>query len=375
MKFFKTSTVNINLRNSIYRRDFILLLLFFITSLCLLIYPDGSIRYFLNILLLFIVSVIFFLAPIRNKATVWYLATTLYLLFICSSLLVNDNMRINVTVINSFYAFYLMGYVLVFSNSSKRYMHFLYWFYFLLTAVISIVLISGFDPSNIFAGSRNSIGLLLVPLGAMFLIDGRLELNNKRTLLLYFLVLIACILAQGRSGILTSLILLLSYNFIFLRNVTYKKIFIYSVGIIFFISLLALYAQSIYNLEYFDYLKDRGLEDTYRADMRNEYLSSISFSNVMFGTNLKELPIISSFNGNPHNTYIHLHSSLGIITVITVALTLIYWLRCLITRNLVSYLAVTAILLRLGTDSSSSIAILPLLFTSLLLFKKPISNF
>ena len=357
------------MKNRHYRIDFYASLFYFIASILFLVIDDGFLRYGLNFLLLLMTFVLLLSSPLRNKAINWVFLTIFYLSYIFLSILVVGN-ELNITSFVSFYSFFMLAYIFVYSDNGKRYLDLFYLLYFFLVIIIFFLLLTGVEAEDIFSGSRNAVSLLLVPLGCMFLLDKRVIMNKKLAFLLYFLVFLSCVMAQGRSGILTSLLLLIGSSLTFFKNTNYKKALLITLISITILILINKYFEYIYSLSYFDYLRSAGIEDSYRTNMRNEYISSLRSVNIFFGKNLFELPMIRSFNGNPHNTYIYLHSSLGIIFILTTSFAILYWLKMFITKDFISFFVLLALLLRLSTDSTSSIAILPLIFVSLSFFRK-----
>lgn len=372
MKLLKNrSKFRLTIKNYIFEKDFLLSLIFFCTLILLISFNnEGITRYILNLTLLTTSLFIYFNSPIRNKLAVWFCGSLVYLIFIFASHLFIEK-PINFTLYVSFYSFYLVAYFLIFSKKSSNYVIYFYKFYFIATVSIFIILLNGTNPNDVFAGSRNSISLFLVPLGSLFILDNRVNLKSKYSISLYLIVFLCCVLALGRSGILTSLILITGLLLNYTKRLSYKKAIYSLLFVIIFLFFLQLYIDNIYNLDYFDYLRTKGLEDSSRSDMKAEYLSSLSSgSDIIFGINLSTLPIISSFNSNPHNTYIAIHSYLGIIAIITIMSTIIYWIKSLLSMNLIAVFALTALMLRLTTDSTFSTSLFPLIFASLLIFSK-----
>lgn len=55
-----------------------------------------------------------------------------------------------------------------------------------------------------------------------------------------------------------------------------------------------------------------GIADPARARMLYDYIGKLDFSGIWFGVNYEGTSIVSDFKGNPHNSYIRLHSHYGL---------------------------------------------------------------
>lgn len=350
------------------RIDFTLLLVIYITALSFFLVPDGGVRYVINITLPAATLLLLLITNIKNKNLHLVLLTLIYGVYISISyLLVHKG--INFSAFLSFYSFCFLAYILALSNNSEKLLKLLFNFFSITVISIFLLLLTGVDPNSVFAGSRNTISLLLIPLGCFFLINSNINIKSNKALFIYILIVLNCIIAQGRSGILTSLILLIALILSRIEKINLLKIIFIVVSFLIIYTFYLKYADFIYNLSYFDYIKAKGIEDNYRSSMRNEYFSALSFKNLIFGINLAELPIINSHNGNPHNTYISLHSNFGILILIILVLNICFWLKSLLSGNLVVFLALTALFLRLSTDTTYGFPILPLIFIAFIVSK------
>lgn len=361
--------LKINIRNRAYRTEFLLFSLYFIVSIAFLIFDEGVARYILNISLISLTYSILCFVPLKNKSIFFLYSTILYITYIVLSFLIIER-KLNITVFNYVYSGFIISYILLFSDKGKRYLNFIYILFYCAVITIFLILLLGIEAEDVFSGSRNTISQFLVPIGAIFLLDERLKLGKVSGTILYLMIFISCVMSFGRSGILTSFLLLVSLFFYFERGITYKKLFFPVVSLFALVYFLSMFYVDIINTGYFDYLKDKGVDDGYRGLMKDEYISSLTIKNLFFGMDISKLPYISSFNNNPHNTYIFLHSNLGLLFLFFMSFVFVYWIKLLLYIELASFFALTAIILRLSTDSAADISILSIFFVSIMFFSK-----
>src|SRR5690606_13700541 len=100
----------------------------------------------------------------------------------------------------------------------------IYYFLFSYVLFIFMLLISGTDPNEIWLNSsRNTTSLIFVTLGAVFLIQNQILKEVKYPIVFYFLIVFVSILSLGRSGIITSIILFLTYIIFLYKEVNNKN--------------------------------------------------------------------------------------------------------------------------------------------------------
>ena len=116
------------------------------------------------------------------------------------------------------------------------------------------------------------------------------------------------------------------------------------------------------NSSNFEYLLAKGITDDSRSIMLQEFINYYNLNNFLFGMNLLELPYISSFNGNPHNSYIDLHSKFGFLALLIYIGIIFSLIKFICQWRYIELLASIVILLRLSTDSAFGIVIFPLIF-------------
>lgn len=95
-----------------------------------------------------------------------------------------------------------------------------------------------------------------------------------------------------------------------------------------------------------------GLSDPHRATMLSDYVSKLDGWSVLFGTDYSGTSIEALYGGNPHNSYIRLHSYYGIIGLCLVPLSLFAMLasnKCASIKYAV-FILVLLVLLRATTE-------------------------
>lgn len=260
----------------------------------------------------------------------------------------------------------IVGYLANKYDHSHTIIKVLYYFTFGYALIILLVLVMGVSPGNIWLGSRNLSSQLFVSFGALFLFYKPANETLRFKNLFYLIVFIICVLSIGRSGIITSFVLLIAavletYSF----KLTWSNIFkiSFSILVLMFMALGFEYFLNFFNtFSKFEYLRSGGVEDSYRSIMIDEFFNNYNIRAFFFGMDLSSLPYISSFRNNPHNGYIYLHAHLGIIAVVMYGYILAFLITLIRNKDIVSFLAVVAMLLRLGTDSPPSLIFFAFIF-------------
>lgn len=214
----------------------------------------------------------------------------------------------------------------------------------------------GREPDAIFSISRNFISVLMILAMSLYYIAcGKAEKQPR--MLPAILTMIVCLWAIGRSGIICAAILLIGTFAISSGKV--KATIIYAgiglaAAMIFkdqvdnIISLLSV------GIERFERLSDSGPD--VRAELASDYinLALSEWMYFLFGAPLAAIPSIVSVGGNPHNGYIGLHSSFGILGIIAVALLVVRGLIwSLSVRKRYIFLVFSVSLIRISFDSAA----------------------
>lgn len=330
------------------------LAIYFVASISSFFFTVGFYRYLILALILS-TSISIFLSASKDRAWLSVLAISLLLLSYVVFNAIFFGIKIHLTVLSNILAPLFVAFSI---KNNPKCLSILYNLFFVFVVCLSLLLLTGFDAENIFAGSRNTVSMILVCVGSVFLIINYSK-GRAFDLILYFLILLCCVLSIGRSGILTSAILFSAAIYRHFRpssNSNVVKLFLIGSAGLFFVYIFA------ENTSYFYYLNTKGLSDGYRGTMLHEYIGSMSLRNILFGVELSTLPYISSFNLNPHNTYLYLHSYYGFLALIFYVCVSFWLLRLLLLWDMASALALLAAMLRLGTDSGADITVFPLMF-------------
>lgn len=276
----------------------------------------------------------------------------------------------NPVTFNSYVAlltFFILSLLILSYDKNYLILKNIYYFLFSYVLFIFMLLISGTDPNEIWLNSsRNTTSLIFVTLGAVFLIQNQILKEVKYPIVFYFLVVFVSILSLGRSGIITSIILFLTYIIFLYKEVNNKnQIFLF---LAFFVLSVLLFLNfkialnSLMSSSNFEYLLAKGITDDSRSIMLQEFINYYNFNNFLFGMNLLELPYISSFNGNPHNSYIDLHSKFGFLALFIYIGIIFSLIKFIYRFRYIELLASVVILLRLSTDSAFGVIIFPLIY-------------
>ena len=130
------------------------------------------------------------------------------------------------------------------------------------------------------------------------------------------LTMVIAVLGIGRGSILAAaLILALSLVFNFFRDVYIKRwskvLFLLGLCCVVMLVVIANFDE-IYDYAYSRTNLSRGLYDSARADMIDDYLSKISVSSLFLGASFEGTVISHLYGNNPHNSFIRAHSYLGL---------------------------------------------------------------
>lgn len=180
-------------------------------------------------------------------------------------------------------------------------------------------------------------------------------------------ILAGCVISffgEGRGSILVSfLVLAIGFFYVVVRkkNSKSKKFLIY-VSFSCIIPALIYYAADAYDMLVTGSKLSVGLSDSHRLNILSDYLSKLSESayNVIVGRGYTNTIIEQKYNGNPHISFIRLHSFFGLLSLIVVFSPFIFLLKGINTKSLVLAGLAMAALLRAATE--------PVLFPGLLDF-------
>ncbi|MFT7388547.1 MAG: hypothetical protein ACI8VC_001801 [Candidatus Endobugula sp.] len=202
--------------------------------------------------------------------------------------------------------------------------------------------ISVFKISNHIAinASRNLISIHFIFLTTLYYFVAR---NDKRDISITpaLICFIVTILAGGRSGILSSAILL---SVVFLYSGNGSLIF----RVIIILSAISLAAFN-YTASVLDFFTVASSD--IRFSFIANYFSSYNMSNLVSGFDVKNAQFLSEFNGNPHNSYLNLLSIFGFGGILFLFFTVLSSFLLMLRKDYFPILIVTPFMIRMFTDS------------------------
>lgn len=214
--------------------------------------------------------------------------------------------------------------------------------------MICQIMIYGYNPdafNDLIDGSRNYISAYLILFYVYYMYAS--YLNNKKINLIYpVFIVVACIFLYGRSGIILSLLVFLIS---LLQSGDKKKIVFFAVcGLIG----IGVYYEQILNILLNSNLS-HGVE-TERSGMLEQYFSSIRTANdLLLGVDLfKCCSLIIKFEGNPHNSFIMMHSRFGLFPFIIIFCFYVFQLsKGILLKNIYLNLLLLIIFMRYFLDT------------------------
>lgn len=197
-------------------------------------------------------------------------------------------------------------------------------------------------------------------------------------------VMITCLLALGRGGIISSVVfavfILMYWIFSWMKqNRIYGKtgmrlmIFIF---LIVLIVLIILNFHLIQEFSVFQRFKKYGMYGTGRISIWKEYFTTMlsRLKNLLFGVKYSDLPLMVTFRNNLHNSFLNVHADYGILaTLYLLCMFLFSFLRCIKSKKWVYFSVVLVLFIRSMTDKifgGGSVGT-PLLFFVLLFIREP----
>jgi hypothetical protein len=227
--------------------------------------------------------------------------------------------------------------------------------FYSLSAYFLMLMLGGVDGySALKYSSWNGIStLMLVACISLYIV---LSMENKKIdLKPAFLTLVISIWGIGRSGIASSIVLLLGLLFVRLRT---RPKYIYNAIICFYIislfCALSMYAMdSSFLGNAIDHYFTREMETgpSERLTMWTNYYNNLDMSRVIFGVNVVEDPWPEGeiFEYNYHNSFVNLHLQTGLMGFITMALITFSFLA-FYRKNMIFFFLLLTLIVRSSTD-------------------------
>lgn len=212
-----------------------------------------------------------------------------------------------------------------------------------------------FPLDNMIDGfSSNGVTSFLIVVASIYTLL-RFNLLGKGSLFVSFITLYICIIGYGRGSIISALVLLIiNVLFLTLKRAGHSLVIV----VRFFIILIVAFAV-IFNFEIvFSLFQENtklaaGFDDV-RLSMLEEYLGVMNTYSVLFGASYENTSIATLYNGNPHNSFIRAHHTMGLFYVLFIGYLLIkvsyFALRKNSLVSLLSWLILINLILRSYTE-------------------------
>lgn len=212
-------------------------------------------------------------------------------------------------------------------------------------------------------GSFNGISIIMLQNCIPLYLALSME-NKKIDLKPVILTVIISAWGIGTSGLISSCILFLSLLFIRLK--TNPK---YICGVLVFLPLYYLYLDNVATFfvdyinfgETYNYLLRKDITISGRSDIWSHYFNNLDLFSIIFGTDAFQDSFMAEYLYNYHNSYIALHSQVGFIGIIILAL-LCFSLFKYFRTNLVFFFLLLSITLRALTDVSNFFTLADFIF-------------
>ena len=236
------------------------------------------------------------------------------------------------------YPFCFAGLSLYLSNEKVNFNLLSIIFYLILSYFFYLWLFLNISPQLWLIGSENRVSTFIIFWGVL-LSALQYKYYRKVDIIPLIFIFIICIGSNGRSGIMSSGILLLGS--IWLKN---KKIFFATIITLFIV--LSPYLELILSL-YFNEFYLEGFDNNSRNWVLNTYINNMNFFDFFIGVDYQIIEKITTIS--LHNSFLSIHSTYGIGLFFILGMLLLNFIRSI---NHLSWILFTiVILLRSYTDS------------------------
>ncbi len=194
------------------------------------------------------------------------------------------------------------------------------------------------------SGSRNYISVY----GLVYTIIAILSCKNKfNKYCVIFVNLYIAMLAQGRAGLISSLIV--SFIFVLDKDIKYKFIYYTLIASIVF------YIFYSYNVIEFilSRFSEQGFGDTGRSDILTCYYDNFNLSNFFFGINYGGYDYCGTLaigRYSLHNSFLSLYSFFGIFSFLIFIMIFLFFIFSIKDKNYINIILMLALLFRSFTD-------------------------
>lgn len=224
-----------------------------------------------------------------------------------------------------------------------------------LSFVLLFFMMRGVNPENVFPNnSQNYISILLISTLLFSVIARKKEVNINVLMPLSLIVLALSVWAEGRGGILVSLVIFLMLCLLKFSSLQVRPAILGGVikffGVLIMIGVFVLGIIIAIQSDVLSSFGARGIESTSRIYIWLSYINIIDFQSLLFGTNPDNLPFVSRWRGNLHNSFISAHAYLGLVYLFIIFL-FYFYIMASFKRNKILVLMVSCFMLRAFTDT------------------------
>jgi len=345
-----------NIRNSTLT---ILLIIFYFSYFLKMISGNHTIWFSLaNFMMVSIgfLGLVYFaiICKFKGKSRILLIFTTIYLFLLLSSLYTN-NYRIQDYILPLQY--FGVSMIIIGTKLSNKLMR---WNFLIYCIYFAFLMLQGVHPDNVFSSvSRNNISIIMI-IQTLLLYISDTQNNSDIKLIPSVITVIFSFWGIGRSGIITSLVLLLGIVIInlFYQKSSKKKVKFF--GAIIVVTVLTMILVTFYYDVLFSKALNRsmlmGLVDTNRNRIIGEYYHILgsSFASILFGVPLFTSSIFSFYDYNLHNSFLRLHAYYGLFGFLIIfALLILSFINGLKKKRIFYLLFLLVLLLRMSTDIAS----------------------
>lgn len=325
-----------------------------------------------NILYVFIgliaVFYSFYKKGIKKNASVVYFIF-FYTLFGALGVLINGNLDPQELL----WPFAFVGMAILLLNFKISYKISRIIYYFVAFLIMIKIVIAGGVNNLETASSRNTISIMILIYLSVYFISSY-KSNRKVTIFPIFLGLVVNIIAIGRSGILTSIILVILFLPFKYYKGEYKVanpikvIFILIIGVSVFA--ISYYLLNSYFIEMMMNFQERGLESI-RSLIWFDYFEKTRYSlkYIFFGTPISNIYLMDRYNSNLHNSLLMLHAKYGVIILVVIIVLIINSFKYFIkTKNILYFVLLCGVVFRMQFDYTNFNAQLDVILFYLMFF-------
>lgn len=174
--------------------------------------------------------------------------------------------------------------------------------------------------------SQNGLPSYLIVLLTAYLITAYAE-SGRLPIFPSLVTLAIALIGQGRGSIIVAFFIVsfsILINFLHITNKNYRAIFIFAVPVLIalFVIVFSTQIEGAYEEIYNATRLSQGFLDEHRGQMLADYVQKLDGLSLLFGANYEGTSILTNYGGNPHSSFIRLHSFYGIFGFLILAIPL-----------------------------------------------------